>query len=155
MPVLAVQDRPVNSWSSLFLVKLVVALVVKLVGAPVGAPAVAPAVAPVALLSVWFVNQVSRPILCLWVADCFGLVSVASVQITTTTTSNKNRQQATIVFRRIVSGTPFFNSTQKDPNQQKHHCCDLPNKRFNRLMSEIDMSYKMDNELKLSSELTT
>ena len=37
MPVLAVQDRPVNSWSSLFLVKLVVALVVKLVGALVGA----------------------------------------------------------------------------------------------------------------------
>ena len=37
MPVLAVQDRPVNCWSSLFLVKLVVALVVKLVGALVGA----------------------------------------------------------------------------------------------------------------------
>ena len=68
-PALAVLDldRPVNCGSSLFLVALVVALV--------------------ALLSVWFVNQVSRPTLCLWVADCFGLVSVASVQ----TTSHKPR----------------------------------------------------------------
>lgn len=130
-PALAVLDRPVNCGSSLFLVALVVALVV--------------------LLSVWFVNQVSRPTLCLWVADCFGLVSVASVQ----RTSHKPRATSHNSFSKNRQWDPIQSYSKKRPNQQKHHCCDLPNKRFNRLMSEMDMSYKMDNELKLSSELTT